>query len=282
MRSINKVMMAAATAAILCVMGGCGEQDSQSYSYSKPREGETIETLAVLTDKQPETMPATTASPIHEIALSLETTEVAETTTITTTELIAGTMEAATTTTEPEEFILSHEIVANKMHDFFSKKGYSDAQIAGIIANAEKESDLDPLRFILDSNNRSWFGLFMLMECPRRDEMFAEFDAQGLGKYTSSDYWVQDAKSFDNFDDFNKFMDIFLTYTMNPDDPLWMDEIRNAEAPEEAAEIFLVCYERAFGGEDQIEFYEPFKGRYYQNASGRRAAARRWYNYFTA
>lgn len=169
MRSTNKIMMAAATAAILCIMGGCGEQDNQSYSYSKPREGETIETLAVLTDKRPETKPASTASPIHEIALSLKTTEVTETATIATTETTAETTTETTTepiatTATPEEFELSDEEVADKIHDYFSEKGYNDAQIAGIVGNAEIESGLEPSRGVSGGG----FGLFQLMDCPQR------------------------------------------------------------------------------------------------------------------
>ena len=51
-------------------------------------------------------------------------------------------------------------------------------------------------------------------------------------------------------------------------------------APEEAAEIFLVHYERAVNGESPIEYYSPYVGHYYQATKSRREAARRWFEFF--
>lgn len=112
--------------------------------------------------------------------------------------------------------------------------------------------------------------------------MLAAFDTEGVGKYATSDYWALDASNFDTAEDFDTFMEVMLDYTMNPDDPTWMSELYTANSPEEAAEIFLVHYERAVNGGSPIEYYSPYSGRYYQATESRRAAARRWYDYFTA
>lgn len=60
------------------------------------------------------------------------------------------------------------------------------------------------------------------------------------------------------------------------------DQSRKTLNCAEAAEIFLVHYERAVNGSSPIEYYSAYAGRYYQGTSSRREAARRWYNYFTS
>ena len=67
----------------------------------------------------------------------------------------------------------------------------------------------------------------------------AEFDAQGVGKYATSEYWSLGASNFDTEEDFDVFMTIMLDYTMNEDDPIWMSELKTVYSPELAAEVFL-------------------------------------------
>ena len=280
----RKVMVATAVA-LLCAMSACGGQELVS-SVPMTRESETSETYAVLTDPPSETLrsiPRETEPRL--ISLSAEkatevmttTTDATEATTEVSTEApIEATTEAPTEA--PEPFELSDEEVADKMHEYFAEKGYSDAQIAGIVGNAEIESGLEPSRGISGGG----FGLFQLMDCPQRRAMFGAFDAEGVGKYTTSQYWGLDESDFDNAEDFDKFMTVMLDYTMNPDDPTWMSEIQTVDSPEAAAEVFLVHYERAINGGSQIEYYAPYAGRYYQATESRREAARRWYEYFTA
>ena len=40
-------------------------------------------------------------------------------------------------------FVLTDKLVATKMHDYSIGKGFNEAQIAGIIGNAEAESGFD-------------------------------------------------------------------------------------------------------------------------------------------
>lgn len=275
MKKTKKAAIVSVAAFLLCALCACGGEEPQSLSYTS-HPNETVETLAVITDVT--TVAATTQAPRENVIYALEETRP---------QVVSTTVESTTTTTVPtteatEDFQLTSELVAIKMHDFYSAKGYTDAQIAGIIANAEAETGLEPLRYVPDNQGHSWFGLFMLINCPRRDEMLAEFDKAGLGKYTTSEYWGRGASNFDSAEDFDKFMDIFLEYSMDPNDTAWMTEIQTADTPELAAEIFLVRYERAIGGSDQIEYYEPFKGLYYQGTEARRDFARKWYEYFTA
>ena len=270
----NKAMAAvAAMVTILCALSACGNQEKVVGSQPELRPGETVETLAIITEST--TMQATTAPATEPkvVKLSAESetkpliTEPAEPTT-----------EPAEPTEATEEFVLSSEEVADKMHDFFAEKGYNDAQIAGIVGNAEVESGLEPSRGVPGGG----FGLFQLMDCEQRREMLAAFDAHGVGKYATSDYWDFEASDFDTREDFDTFMDIMLDYTMNPNDPTWMNEISCTDSPEEAAEVFLIFYERAVNGSSPIEYYEPYSGLYYQGTSKRREAARRWYEYFSA
>ena len=258
---MERKVLVAAMMVLLCVLSACGRQvESVEPAIS---ETETITVQTGATTENSRTAPVET----EETVFSEDaTTTIAETTTMEVTEA-------------PVRYMPSDEEVAEKMHVYFSDKGYSDAQIAGIIGNAEAESGLNPLRFVSDEDF-SWFGLFMLVNCPRRDEMFAEFEAQGVDKYTAPEYWNN--REFDSVEDFDKFMTILLDYTMDSADSTWMEEIKNTDNPEEAAEIFLVWYERAFGGDGEIELYEPFKGQAYQGVSRRRELSRRWYEYFVA
>lgn len=223
----NKAMAAAAAmVATLCALSACGNQEKVVGSQPELRSGETVETLAVITE--PTTMQATTAPATEPKVVKLSAES--ETKPLVT--------EPTEPTTEPtdatEEFVLSSEEVADKMHDFFAEKGYNDAQIAGIVGNAEVESGLEPSRGVPGGG----FGLFQLMDCEQRREMLAAFDAHGVGKYATSAYWALDASDFDTAEDFDTFMTVMLDYTMDQDDPTWMSEIQTANDPETAAEVF--------------------------------------------
>ena len=217
------------------------------------------------------------------IAKTFATTSTSTTTTTTTTSMTTATTTIATqitttvVTTEPEIFEFSTDLVADVMYDYFAEKGYNDAQIAGIVANAEAESGLQPSRC-----ENGYFGLFQLMSCPYQGEMLAAFDEAGLGKYAQPEYWPYGASNFDTADDMRRFVEITLDYTMNPNDTTWQTELYNAQSPEEAAEIFLVHYERAVGGSDTIQYYAPYVGCNYQAAETRRDFARAWYESFTS
>ena len=289
MKSKTMVVMSALMAASLCVLSACGNQE-EMVERTNLQPSETAETLAVLTETEAESSSETTQKlqttkkPRLDV-VKLEAQDATDTKA--TTSSTKASTKATTTTTETvteaptdptEEFALSDTEVADKMHEYFSEKGYNDAQIAGIVGNAEVESGLEPSRGVSGGG----FGLFQLMDCEQRREMFSAFDAQGVGKYATPDYWALDASDFDTEEDFDTFMNIMLDYTMNPDDPTWMDEIYRTDSPEEAAEIFLVHYERAVNGGSPIEYYAPYVGTYYQATSLRREAARRWYEYFSA
>ncbi len=279
MNSARKMMMAATAAAVLCLMSGCGDRSRKTLNRAEAAETTPTEALAQALVHAAEAAASTTTTTTSQTtATTTQTT--AATTAAATAATSSTTIEQTSTTTieEAENFELTDEEVANKIHDFFSERGYNDAQIAGIVGNAEIESGLEPSRGVPGGG----FGLFQLMDCAQRQEMFAEFDDQGVGKYATSDYWAFDASDFDTESDFNTFMDVMLDYTMNPDDPTWMEELHAATSPEEAAEIFLVHYERAVNGGSPIEYYSAYAGRYYQGTSSRREAARRWYNYFTS
>lgn len=269
MKKKTKVQVAAMLGAICGILSACGSQDN--LADARPTSNETVETLAVITSASEQATRPATEPPVMMLAAAEETTTEATEATTTT-----EATEAPTDATE--DFVLTDTEVADKMHEYFSEKGYDDAQIAGIVGNAEIESGLEPSRGVPGGG----FGLFQLMDCPQRREMLAAFDEEGVGKYATSDYWSLNASDFDTEEDFDKFMTVMLDFTMNEDDPAWMNELRNANSPEEASEVFLVHYERAVNGGSPIEYYSPYAGRYYQATSQRREAARRWYDYFTA
>ena len=167
----NKAMAAAAAmVATLCALSACGNQEKVAGSQPELRPDETVETLAVITEST--TMQVTTAPATEPkvVKLSAESE---------TKPLVTEPTEPTTEPTEAtEEFVLSDTEVADKMHDFFAEKGYNDAQIAGIVGNAEVESGLEPSRGVPGGG----FGLFQLMDCEQRREMLAAFDAHGVGQ----------------------------------------------------------------------------------------------------
>ncbi len=201
-----------------------------------------------------------------------------------TTQATTDTAAACTTTTArvmptkcEAAFLPTKEIVARRIYDYFEDKGYNTAQIAGIIGNADVESNLNPTR----SGDGRYFGLFMLYDTPQRQAMFDEMERAGVGKYCEEEYWGPEFSAFDSEADFDDFLEIVLDYTCDPNDMRWQTELKNATSPEEAAEIFLVHYERAICGTEEIKFYEPYAGLRYQATDARRKAASKWYEYFS-
>lgn len=251
----KRTFLAVALMLIAMLLCACAQSNVNALNYIESETVAETKTEPCLTE------PATT-----EIKTTASTTQ---TTTTTTTEA---------TTTTPEPFELTDEKVAVKIHDYLIDRGYTEAQACGVIGNAEVESGLEPSRGIPGGG----FGLFQLMPCEQRTEMLEAMQTEGVGKYTQSGYWGLNASNFDTEDDMDKFLEIMLDYTRDEDDTAWQTELHNAQTPEEAAEIFLVHYERAIGGNSPIEYYDPYIGRFYQSTQSRRDAARAWYEYFSA
>ena len=223
---MKKTLMLAATVALLSMLSACGQTAIADDCLP--------ETLAVITE------PAATTS-------STTTTTQASTSTTTSSTVVATTV-ATEPETEPEteaptdNFELTEEMVVDKMYDFFADKGYTDAQIAGIVGNAQMESGLEPSRSVTGD----YFGLFMLCDCPQRQAMFDEMDRQGVGKYTNPEYWGVGESDFDSAEDMEKFLDIMLTYTMNPNDDRWMTEPHNAALMVAAIRLTATSPTRAY------------------------------------
>ena len=256
----KQVVLAALALVLSTSLSACGSSARAIEQESAPVETNPIQAIRAEIEETKATTAVTTTA--TSTSTTTTTTTATETTTV-------------ATTTEPVEFELTDEKVADKMYDFFSDKGYTTAQIAGIIGNADIESGLEPSRGVPGGG----FGLFQLMDCPQRSAMIEEMNARGVGKYATSTYWALDASDFDSEEDMNTFLEVMLEYTMNPDDPTWYNELHSAQSPEEASEIFLVHYERAVNGGSPIEYYSDYAGRYYQATESRRNAARSWYDY---
>ncbi len=170
--------------------------------------------------------------------------------------------------------MLPGDTVAEKIWNYMIQKGYNDAQAAGVLGNAEIESGFEPTR---RAENDYW-GLFQLMHTPQRDAMWAQIEAEGYGEYLSTAYWPAGSVNSIPPDALDALVRIIMDYTFDPNDTRWQTELKNATSPEEAAEIFLVHYERAFGGNSAIQYYTPYAGQLYQATAQRRDAARKWYD----
>ena len=172
---------------------------------------------------------------------------------------------------------LPGDTVAEKIWNYMIQKGYNDAQAAGVVGNAEAESGLNPTR----RGDNDYWGLFQLMHTAQRDAMWAQISAEGYGEYLDPSYWPAGAVDRIPPDAVDALVRIIMDYTFDPNDTMWQTELKNATTPEEAAEIFLVHYERAFGGNSTIQYYSPYVGRLYQAADRRREFARKWFDEFS-
>lgn len=162
--------------------------------------------------------------------------------------------------------------LTEKMWNFFIQNGFNDAQTAGILGNGMAESGNQPTR----ASNSSYFGLFQ-WGGGRKDALFAKFQKAGLLKYTSTEYWGVDAYKNIPEADLDKLLQIELEHTIEEKDLDWQNEIKKTNKPEVAAEIFLVLFERAVGGNSEVLYYAPYAGQLYQGTKARRDFATEFY-----
>lgn len=156
---------------------------------------------------------------------------------------------------------------AEKIWNFFISQGFNDAQTAGILGNAQAESSLN-----ITASYKSVWGLFQMLG-DRRANLEAKITEAGLSQYLNT----EDSSTIPEAD-FDRLLQVELEFTMSENDGNWQEEIKTADNPELAAEIFLTLYERAVGGETPILYYAPFKGKLYQATEKRRNYAREFYD----
>lgn len=162
--------------------------------------------------------------------------------------------------------------LTEKMWNFFIQHGFNDAQTAGILGNGMAESGNQPTR----ASNSHYFGLFQ-WGGGRKDELFSRLSQAGLLKYTSTEYWGVDAYKNIPEADLDKILEIELQLTIDEQDLNWQNEIKKTNKPEVAAEIFLVLFERAVGGNSEVLYYAPYAGQLYQGTKARRDFATEFY-----
>ncbi|MCR5572641.1 MAG: hypothetical protein K6F57_02605 [Candidatus Saccharibacteria bacterium] len=169
--------------------------------------------------------------------------------------------------------MLSGSDTAEKIWNFFIQQGFTDAQAAGLLGNGMVESGLVATR----ASNSSFWGLFQ-WGGGRKDRLFKKLSDAGLSKYTSTEYWGSDAEKKIPANDYDKILQIELEHTMEEKDLNWQEEIKKANTPELAAEIFLVLFERAVNGESEVIYYAPYAGLLYQGTKARRNFAKEFYD----
>lgn len=165
---------------------------------------------------------------------------------------------------------------AEKIWNYFYDKGFTDAQIAGVLGNAKAETNLGPTR----ASNSNYWGLFQ-WGGGRKDALFKKIANAGLSKYTSSDYWPASAEKNIPQADYDRLLAIELDFAYSENARNWKEEIKKQSSPEAAAEVFLTLFERAVNGNSTIIYYAPFIGLKYQNASGRRRYAREFFETYS-
>lgn len=163
-----------------------------------------------------------------------------------------------------------------KVWNFFIEQGFNDAQVAGILGNAQAESGFSPTR----SSSGSFWGIFQ-WGGGRKDNVQNKIREAGLEQYLDSQYWPAGADEKIPAADYDALLQIELEYTMSEQDYDWQNELKTSNTPEEAAEIFLVLFERAVNGESEVLYYAPFAGLLYQGTAIRREAATAFYKQYS-
>lgn len=171
---------------------------------------------------------------------------------------------------------LAGSSTVEKIWNFFTEHGFNDAQTAGIIGNAIVESNLEPTR----SSNGSYWGIFQ-WGGGRKDAVFSAVQQAGLGQYLDSSYWASSASQNIPDADFDKLLQVELEFALSEQDADWQNEIKKADTPELAAEIFLTLFERAVNGDSEVLYYAPFTGQFYQATKKRRDSAKEVYKQYS-
>lgn len=171
---------------------------------------------------------------------------------------------------------LSGSDTAEKIWNFFIDQGFSDAQVAGLLGNAMVESGIQATR----ASNSSYWGLFQ-WGMGRKDALFTKIREAGLEQYLGEEYWASGADEKIPAADLDRLLQVELEFTMSETDLDWQNELKKATTPEMAAEIFLVLFERAVGGESEVLYYSPYAGRLYQATKARRDYAKEFYEQYS-
>ncbi len=169
--------------------------------------------------------------------------------------------------------ILQGSDTAEKIWNYFIGKGFNDIAAAGLLGNAMAESSLNVV-----NSNGSTLGIFQWLG-GRRTSLEAKISEAGLSKYIDGSYVSRP----DDIppDDYDKLLQVELDFAMSEEDGGWQDKIKQADSPEEAAEIFLTLFERAVNGDSAIQYYEPFMGQLYQGTAARRDYAKQYYDLYS-
>lgn len=166
--------------------------------------------------------------------------------------------------------------LVEKAWNFFIDQGFNDAQVAGILGNAQAESNFGVTR----SSTGSFWGIFQ-WGGGRREALFAKVREAGLGQYLDAEYWPSGADKKIPDTDIDRLLAVELEFAMSEEDYDWQNELKKSNTAEEAAEIFLVLFERAVNGESEVLYYAPFVGLMYQGTERRRSYAADLYRQYS-
>ena len=171
---------------------------------------------------------------------------------------------------------LAGDTIEEKVWNYYIDKGFSDAQVAGILGNAKAETGVEPTR----ASNSSYWGLFQ-WRLDYAPKLVSQINEAGLGKYFGSEWWPAGKSKDIPANDLDQLLSIELDYTMEHADFDWITEVKKQTSVEAAAEAFLTIFERAVGGNSPILYYEPYKGLLYQHTDRRRTYAKEYYDQYS-
>ncbi len=171
---------------------------------------------------------------------------------------------------------LAGNTIEEKIWNYYIDKGFTDAQVAGILGNAKAETGVEPTR----ASNSSYWGLFQ-WRLDYAPALVEKVNQAGLGKYFGSEWWPAGKSKDIPAGDLDQLLQIQLDFTMEKSAFDWITEVKKQTDVNAAAEAFLAIFERAVGGNSPILYYEPYKGLLYQGTSARRDYANEYYKQFS-
>lgn len=179
--------------------------------------------------------------------------------------------------------------VKEKIWNYFHDKGLSDAQVAGVVANAYKESSF----IVTAASNANYWGIFQFSRDIAKN-LFDNIKSAGYSKFLDKEYWSNDDKvDKESPGAVDNILKIILDYSWNDwykkrtgyGD--WRKTIKESaekapnHEPEWAAEVFVRDFE---GAEEKNQTGEKYENQYYhpgtrwQGVGDRRKMARTYYN----
>jgi hypothetical protein len=151
----------------------------------------------------------------------------------------------------------------DNVYNYLTENGYSDEAACGIIGNAIFESSLDKSLSFTDSSYHGYYQMSSIVWTKFLD--WAYENGYDASKFTSQTIWIASESLEDDFKYYS---------------PISLEDYKQINRPDSAADAFCVAFERAISNGDGDYGISEFNGQKYQNLAQRKEWAKFIYNYY--